>query len=254
MTTMTKDIYLSGKELTEMVQLRPQDVGRYAIIPGPRERLKGILSGVDKPIKNFSFMEYEMHTGESNGIRTTFMNGGRYSADTAITTELLCAVDIPYQFRLGTCGALRGDINIGDVVVAETVWSQDGVTPFYTDQKNIEAKSDSSVVELVISAVEKAGLKVHRGRVWSHDALLRQTRERVEEAIAEGCIASDMVSSMFLTICGLNQVHGVSILAVGDNVVRGEFGYMDTNFYMTEHMLTQVCTDVIQQLESKTQA
>ncbi len=250
MSTMTKDIYLSGKELTEMVQLRPQDVGRYAIVPGPRERLKGILSGVEKPIKNFSFMEYEMHTGEANGIRTTFMNGGRYSADTAITTELLCAVEISYLFRLGTCGALRDDINIGDVVVAETVWSQDGVTPFYTDQDKVNAESNPELVDMVVATVEKAGLRAHRGRVWSHDALLRQTRDRVEQAIAEGCIASDMVSSAFLTICGQSKMAGVSILAVGDNVVRGEFGYMDTNFYMTEHMLTQVCTDCIQQLES----
>lgn len=249
MSTMTKDIYLSGKELTEMVQLRPEDVGRYAVVPGPHERLKGILSGVDNPIKNFSFMEYEMSTGQVNDVKTTFMNGGRYSADTAITTELLCAVEIPYQFRLGTCGALRDDINIGDVVVVESALRNDGVTPFYVEDENFTPKSNQKLVERVIKAVEKAGLKVHHGKVWSHDALLRQTRENVEAAIDKGCIATDMVSSTFLTLCDLNQVAGVSILAVGDNVVRGEFGYMDTNFYMTEHMLTNVCFDVIKELE-----
>ncbi len=114
MTGMTKDIYLSGKELTQMVQLLPKDVGRYAVVPGPRDRLKGILAEVEKPVKNFSFMEYEMHTGHIDGVKATFMNGGRYSADTAITTELLCAVEIPIIFRLGTCGALREDMKIGD--------------------------------------------------------------------------------------------------------------------------------------------
>ncbi|MBP9853673.1 MAG: hypothetical protein KBD53_02260 [Candidatus Omnitrophica bacterium] len=251
MTGMTKDIYLSGKELTQMVQLLPKDVGRYAVVPGPRDRLKGILAEVEKPVKNFSFMEYEMHTGHIDGVKATFMNGGRYSADTAITTELLCAVEIPIIFRLGTCGALREDMKIGDVVVVENALSNDGVTPFYINDKNFEPKSDMKLVNEVVKAVESVGLKVHRGKVWSHDALLRQTRESVNQAIDQGCLASDMVSSTFLSICHLNKTSGVSILAVGDNVVKGEFGYLDTNFYMTEYMLTGACFKVIKNLGIK---
>ncbi|MGE0267612.1 MAG: hypothetical protein AB7S78_04055 [Candidatus Omnitrophota bacterium] len=251
MSSMTKDIYLSGKELTAMVQLLPKDVGRYAVVPGPRDRLKGILADVQKPVKNFSFMEYEMYTGQVDGVRATFMNGGRYSADTAITTELLCAVEIPTIFRLGTCGALRENIKIGDVVVVESALRNDGVTPFYIDDKDFEPKSDQKLADEVVRAIESTGLKVHRGKVWSHDALLRQTRENVDRASDLGCIASDMVSSTFLSICHLNKTSGVAVLAVGDNVVKGEFGYLDANFYMTEHMLTSACFNVIKNLGIK---
>ena len=54
---MKKDVHLTGKDLTEMVQLRPQDVGKYAIVPGPRDRLDVLLKKFENPVKNFTFME-----------------------------------------------------------------------------------------------------------------------------------------------------------------------------------------------------
>ena len=87
---MTSDVHLSGKDLMAMVQLRPQDIGSYAIVPGPRERLDSLVKKMENPVKNFSFMEYTMFTGNINGVRVTAINGGRFAADTAITTEILC--------------------------------------------------------------------------------------------------------------------------------------------------------------------
>ena len=92
-TQMKKDIHLTGKDLMQMVQLRPEDIGKYAIVPGPKERLDGFLKSIENPIKNFSFMEYTMYTGEYSGTKITSINGGRFSADTAITTEILCNAD-----------------------------------------------------------------------------------------------------------------------------------------------------------------
>jgi ATP-dependent Lon protease len=37
---MQKPIHLTGKDLTDMVQLRPQDVGKWAVIPGPKDRME----------------------------------------------------------------------------------------------------------------------------------------------------------------------------------------------------------------------
>ena len=73
-----------------MVQLRSKDIGSYAIVPGPKERLDSLVKKeLENPVKNFSFMEYNMFTGNINGTRVTAINGGRFAADTAITTEVL---------------------------------------------------------------------------------------------------------------------------------------------------------------------
>jgi len=51
-TEMKKDIHLTGKDLMEMVQLRPQDIGKYALVPGPKERVDALLKMIENPIKN----------------------------------------------------------------------------------------------------------------------------------------------------------------------------------------------------------
>ncbi|MDD5156325.1 MAG: hypothetical protein PHF11_07595, partial [Candidatus Omnitrophica bacterium] len=80
---MQKDIHLTGKDLTQMVQLRPEDVGKYAIVPGPRDRMEAVMKKLENPVKNFSFMEYSMYTGQYAGVKVTTINGGRFSTDTS---------------------------------------------------------------------------------------------------------------------------------------------------------------------------
>ena len=60
---MQKEIHLTGRDLTEMVQLRPQDVAKYALVPGPKDRLEVLIKKLESPVRNFSFMEYTMYTG-----------------------------------------------------------------------------------------------------------------------------------------------------------------------------------------------
>src|SRR5438046_1463724 len=99
--TMPKDVHLTGKDLMGMVQLRPQDIGKYAIVPGPKERLDSLMKKIENPVKNFSFMEYTMYTGNFGTTKITGINGGRFSADTAITTEILCNAEAKCLIRIG---------------------------------------------------------------------------------------------------------------------------------------------------------
>ena len=62
----------------------------------------------------FPFMEYAMYTGEYEGMKISTINGGRFSADTAITTEVVCNAEIKNIIRIGTCGALDEKMKIGD--------------------------------------------------------------------------------------------------------------------------------------------
>ena len=250
---MTRDAHLSGKDLMAMVQLRPQDIGSYAIVPGPKERLDNLVKKMENPVKNFSFMEYNMFTGNINGIRVTSINGGRFAADTAITTEILCSAQAKVLIRIGSCGAIRHDIKIGDFIVATGCVRGEGVTPYYVDDK-FETLPDRALTQK-LSGIAKniagtAGFTVHEGKVWSTDAILRETKIVVNKVIDQGAIAVDMVSSPFLTIAQVYKIPAVSILAVSDNLITGEMGFMNPSYYMAESMLIQIAMELVKQLES----
>ncbi|MFC1703694.1 hypothetical protein ACFL1E_02790, partial [Candidatus Omnitrophota bacterium] len=139
---MQKDVHLTGNDLAGMVQLRPQDVGKYVIVPGTPDRLQAAMKKIKDPLKNFSFMEHTMVTGEVDGIRVSALNGGMFSANTAITTEILCSVQAQSMIRLGSCGALREDIKVGDLILVTECIRGDGVTPHYVDS-NFKTVSDT---------------------------------------------------------------------------------------------------------------
>ena len=250
-TVMKKEAHLTGKDLMNMVQLRPEDVGKYAIVPGPKERLDGFLKCIENPVKNFSFMEYTMYTGEYEGVKVTSINGGRFSADTAITTEILCNAQVKVMLRIGSCGSLREDIKIGDLIVIDSAVCGDGVTPYYVRDRNFEPQADMKLTDTLYEIAMATGFKVHRGKAWSTDAILRETREHVGYAVDKGAVAVDMVTSTFLTICQQYKIPAAVILAVSDNVISGEMGFLDPNYYMAEHSMIGVAQKLIKKLEEK---
>lgn len=247
---MKKEIHLTGRDLTEMVQLRPQDVGKYAIVPGPRDRMEAVVKRLVNPVRNFSFMEYSMYTGEYSGIRITTMNGGRFSTDTSITTEVICNASIQNIIRIGTCGALDEKIKIGDLVVVDNVLRGDGVTPYYVDKK-FKTLPDQEITETLFLVAKELGATVYKGCVWTTDALLRETRELVESKRSQGAIAVDMVSSAFLTIAQWYKVKAGAILAVSDNVITGELGFMNPQYYHAETRLIEIALRAVKRLENK---
>jgi len=247
---MQKDVHMTGKDLTQMVQLRPQDVGKYAIVPGPKDRLDVLLKKIENPTKNFSFMEYSMYTGTFHGIKITAMNGGRFSTDTAITSEVMCNAVIQNIIRIGTAGALDENIKIGDLFVVDEVIRGDGVTPYYVD-KNFKTAADKRIADTLYEIGKGMGAQIHRGIAWTTDALLKETRDIVEAKRKEGAKVVDMVSSTLLTIAQTYKVRAGSILAVSDNVITGEMGFMNPLYYMAESNLITIALEAVKKLEGK---
>ncbi|MCJ7664685.1 MAG: hypothetical protein MUO24_10650, partial [Desulfobacterales bacterium] len=184
------------------------------------------------------------------GVRVTGMNGGMFSANTAITTEIVCSIQAENIIRLGSCGALREDIKVGDLILATASMRGDGVTPYYVESSFV-TKPDPQLTEALEKAAKKLGSTLHMGKVWSTDALLRETRELVEEKAAAGAIAVDMVSSALLTIAQLNKIKAASLLAVSDNVMTGETGFTNPAYYISESTMIKVALEAIKILEEK---
>ena len=247
---MKKDIHLTGQDLLGMVQVKPGDFGKYAVIPGTTERRDAILEYLEHPVKSFSFFEYSMYTGFYEGIKIAVGNGGRFSPDSAIIAEILCAGQVEYIIRAGSCGALDEKIKVGDVVLATGVIRGDGVTPYYVD-KDFKTVSDAKVVQALEKVSNAEGVKVHKGLMWTTDALLRETRELIEGVRKDGAIAVDMVTSALLTIAQLNRVKACSIAAVSDNLITGELGFMNPDYFEAEAKVVKICLDAVKALAQK---
>ncbi len=243
---MQRDLHLSPKELLYSLQFKDGDFGEIALVSGQQHRAKMCLERLENCVKNFTFLGYTFWSGLYKGKKITVGNGGFYAPDSAFVTEFLCVGGVNSLIRLGSCGALREDINVGDYILATDIIRGDGASRYYVDD-NFESKVDKLLTSK-IEEVFKASAPLHQGGVWTTDALFRETKEIVNPYIEKGAIAVDMVTSPFVTVANLYHKKVAAILAVSDNLITGRLGFADYRFFEAEMKMADLAFSVVDKL------
>ena len=243
---MQRDVHLKPKELLGSLQFRDGDFGEIALISGQQHRAKMCLEKLENYVKNFTFLGYTFWTGFYKGRKVTVGNGGFYAPDSAFVTEFLCVGGINTLIRLGSAGALREDINVGDYILATDIIRGDGATKYYVDD-NYVSKVDNEVTSKIEEVFTTAGT-LHRGGVWTTDALFRETKEIVNPYIEKGAIAVDMVTSPFVTVANIYKRKAAAVLAVSDNLITGTLGFADYRFFEAEMKMIDLAFAVVDKL------
>ena len=244
---MRSEPHFTPERMLSLMGFKAGSLGSIALIPGPKERSKMLLEALENPSKSFAFLDYEMNTGMYNGKRVTVGNGGRYAADTAITTELLCAGGVESLIRIGSCGALNKDVKIGDLVIVTGAIRGEGTTPYYVT-RNVSTVSHPEIVRALTEAAEGLKVTAHLGLVYTTDALFQETPELLDSLDQQGISAIDMVTSSFLTIAQVRNKKAGAILAVSDECFSGNFGFRDQRFLDAENKMVDVTFKAIQLL------
>lgn len=240
---MRRDIHLKPQDLLDSLQFRPGDFGGTAIISGQPQRAKMCAEQLENPVKNFTFLGYTMWTGMYSGRKVTVGNGGFFSADSAFMTELVCAGGVDTLIRIGSCGAMREDIKIGDFIIVDSVLRGDGATRYYVDEE-FKSTVDSDLTEEMMMIFKNIGA-AHKGGVWTTDALFKETKEIVNSYIEQGAIAVDMVTSPFVTIANLYKKKAAVVMTVSDNLITGQLGFSDFRFFEAEEKMIKGVLELI---------
>jgi uridine phosphorylase len=210
-----------------------------ALVPGSRERAELLRRELETSKRVLSFLDYEMYTGEHEGMRLTVGNGGRYAADAAITTEILCAAGARTLVRLGSCGSLQRKIKIGDLVIVTGALRGEGASAYYVP-RSFSTLPDAEVVEALVEAAKSLKVRYHLGWVYTTDALFQETPELIAELEQQGVAAIDMVTSSFLTVARVRQRKAGAVLAVSDECCSGTWGFRHPRFLKAEEVMVQL--------------
>jgi uridine phosphorylase len=222
-------------------------LGPYALIPGPKERAQMLLGALKEPTKNFTFLDYEMHTGSIDGKRVTVGNGGRFAPDTAMTTEILCAAGAESLIRIGSCGSLQVHVKIGDLVIITGALRGEGTTSYYVP-RNFSTVAHPDIVRALQEAADSLQARYHLGRIFTTDALFQETPELIQELNEQNVSSIDMVTSTFLTIAQLRHKKAGAILVVSDECLFGKFGFRDPAFLVAEEKMVEVAQKALRYL------
>lgn len=243
---MQREVHLSAESLLASLRLKKGDFAPIALVSGQKQRAELSLKNLAKPVRNFDFLGYTFWTGIYKGRRLTIGNGGLYSPDSAFVTELLCAGGVDILIRLGSCGALREDIKIGDYILATDILRGDGATRYYVD-KAFRATTSEDINSAIENSFTK-GAKLHKGGVWTTDALFRETKDIVNSYIEKGAIAVDMVTSSFITVANLYGKKAAAVLVASDNLITGQLGFNTPELINSQETMISNIFDVVEEL------
>ena len=145
------ELILSSENRVYHINLRNEDIADDVIVVGDQNRVAQISSYFSKIDFKTEHREFITHTGTFNGKRITVLSTGIGTDNIDIVlNELDAAVNInlekrelnPFHrklsiIRLGTSGALQGDIPVNGLVASSHGIGLDGLLNFYDSWKTI---------------------------------------------------------------------------------------------------------------------
>lgn len=156
--------------------------------------------------------EYKSIIGTYKGKKILVMSTGIGAPSAAIGIEELNNVSIKKIVRCGSSGAMQSGIGLGDIIIAEGVVRDDGLTTKYVPSIYPAVPS----FRLMILA-RKYAPKAFYGIIRSHDGFYMDDNAETEDFWSKkGIIGADMESGALMTI---GRLRGIETLSILNNVV-----------------------------------
>lgn len=217
------------------LSLRRGDVPRYILLPGDPGRVPFIASFWDESKLLSSHREYVTYVGKYRGVDIAAVSTGIGGPATAIAIEELLRVGADTFIRVGTTGALRKEIKLGDLIITSAAARYDGVSKIYVDLE-YPAVASLDVLLALIEAAEELGVRYHVGITASSDSFyvgqgrpgfknyLPKQWSDIHLRLAEVNVLNfEMEAATILTLTNIYGVRGGAVCAAIANRATDEF-------------------------------
>lgn len=138
----------------------------------------------------------------------------------AMELEMLIASGIDTFLSFGTCGRLDPNMPQNTLIIPTEALREEGVSYHYLPDANY-VEQNADYVQSITNVFTQKNLPFITGKVWTTDAIYRETKAKVDLVRGEGCIAVDMELSALLSVTKFRNVKFSSFL-IADDAVVGE--------------------------------
>ena len=217
------------------IELSEGDLEGPVLLPGDPERVDVIAECWEHAEELADHREYRTITGEYDGESIAATSTGIGSPSAAIAVEELARIGAESFLRVGSCGAIREHIDVGDLVITTGAVRQEGTSDEYV-RKEYPAIAHEEVVTALVTAAERLDYEYHLGVTCSTDSFYAgqarsgfdgfraaAAQEQLDELRSAGVLNFEMEASSILTLAGLYGLRAGAVCTVYANRVTGEF-------------------------------
>jgi purine-nucleoside phosphorylase len=143
--------------------------------------------------------------------------GGAYLSE---LIHVACMLGCRRIIQVGSCGALRKDMQTGDLVLTTGSFGNESSTRMYARENDSHRYMANDSLRSRLKENMITERPIHEGLLMTVQAMLAETVEDVDAWSSQGYIGVDMESAITFAVAGHFKVPAAVLLMVADNLVN----------------------------------
>lgn len=210
--------------MSEHISARPGEIAASVLLPGDPLRAKYIAENyLEDPVLINTIRGMSGYTGKWNGKPVTvFPTGMGTPAMMIYATELVRDYGCQNLVRLGTCGGIQDDINVGDLIISTATSTTSGIN-LYDLPGTFAPAADFVLLQKAVNIARERNLPIHVGTTLCNDHYYVENKADYSRKWAKyGVLASEQEGVGLYTVAAREGARALMILDVAINLYRPE--------------------------------
>lgn len=200
-------------------------IAKTVLMPGDPLRAKYIAETYLEDAKQFNDVRGMYgYTGTYNGKEISVMGSGMGMPSIGIYSyELFKFFDVENIIRIGSAGAYTKDLNIYDVILATSCWSESSFAKVQSHDDADVMYSSPELNEKVRAFAQKLEIELKEGMIHSSDVFYREKFDEFADIYADkGCLCAEMESFALFANAKVLGKKATCLVTISDSLVTHE--------------------------------
>jgi len=202
---------------------KPGDIASSVLLPGDPLRAKFIAETFLQDAVCFNEVRGMLgFTGTYQGKRVSVMGTGMGVPSHSIyVNELISEYEVKTLVRVGTCGALQRELELGDIVLAMAASTDSHVNRLRFSGMDFAPTASFDLLMKAYQTANARGATVRVGNILTSDTFYHDDPDSWRIWATFGVLVVEMETTGLYTLAAKYGVDALSILTVSDSLVTG---------------------------------
>ena len=205
-------------------QAKQGEIAKIVLMPGDPLRAQFIAHTYLEEPKQFNAVRNMFgYTGTYKGKQISIMGSGMGMPSIGIYSyELFKFYGVENIIRIGSAGAYVGDLNLFDLVLADSAWSESTFPLAQAGVKSDVMEPSKELNERIIKAAKRLGKEVRLDRIHSSDIFYSEPGMPTYEDFyrEHGCVCVEMESFALFHNAKVLGKNAACLLTISDSLVN----------------------------------
>ncbi|BAH83408.1 purine-nucleoside phosphorylase [Candidatus Ishikawella capsulata] len=209
---------------TTHINAKPGDFSEIVLMPGDPLRAKHIADNfLAKSLEISNIRGMLAYTGFYKGLKISVMGHGIGIPSSSIyTKEIITDYGVKKIIRIGSCGSVRKDIKLRDVIIGMGACTDSKVNRIRFHNHDYAAIADFGMLHNAVVAANKLSIKVHIGNLFSTDLFYSADKQLINTLEKYGILGVEMETAGIYAVAAELGAKALSICTVSDHIHTGE--------------------------------